>query len=150
MPSAAQDGVFEMCDSDLQDIPGTFTDNGVVGTITPGGPASYSVRIPASSNCKTFQATDLFAGAPAATPGSGTNSSAPAGSGPSGSAPTGGATPGTSKAGGSQPGGSSPTGNTTGAPGGAASTLSIMIGDTASLLALVATLGMVGFGMVIF
>ncbi|KAF8953490.1 hypothetical protein BDZ97DRAFT_1929655 [Flammula alnicola] len=59
MPSAAQDGQFTECDGDLQDVVGTYTLDMVDARHTQL-PPPYTPRIPASSNCKTFQSTDLF------------------------------------------------------------------------------------------
>lgn len=70
MPAAYEDGVFLDCEGDLQDIVGTYT--GTDGrTTTWSQPESlpatstlpWTPRIPASSNCKTYQSTDLFAAA---------------------------------------------------------------------------------------
>ncbi|PSR73721.1 hypothetical protein PHLCEN_2v10440 [Hermanssonia centrifuga] len=118
-PNAAQDGVFEMCDSDNQEYPGVYTSDGQTLTYTQPaeslGPITsmpYTAVVPASSNCVTFQSADLFSalptisGAAAATPtASGSNSGSVAAaskgstsnvasrSGSSGSAsPTGGST----------------------------------------------------------
>lgn len=71
-PAAYVDGVFLSCDGDDQDFPGIYTDSaGVVQTYTQPdeslGPIStipYTARIPASSNCQTFNSATLFAGAP--------------------------------------------------------------------------------------
>jgi hypothetical protein len=71
-PAAYVDGVFLSCDGDDQDFPGIYTDSaGVVQTYTQPpeslGPIStipYTARIPASSNCQTFDSATLFAGAP--------------------------------------------------------------------------------------
>lgn len=70
MPASYEDGVFLECDADLQDIVGTYT--GTDGkTSTWSQPSSlpatstlpWTPRIPASSNCRTYQSTDLFAAA---------------------------------------------------------------------------------------
>lgn len=67
MPAAYQDGVFEECDADLQDIVATYT--GSDGkTSTWSQPTSlpatstlpWTPRVPSSSNCKTYQSTELF------------------------------------------------------------------------------------------
>ncbi|GAA6027410.1 hypothetical protein JCM8097_007841 [Rhodosporidiobolus ruineniae] len=67
MPGAYEDGVFLDCDADLQEVVGTYT--GTDGkTTTWSQPASlaadytmpWTPTIPASSNCKTYQSTDLF------------------------------------------------------------------------------------------
>jgi hypothetical protein len=64
MPSAAKDGEFTECDSDLQDPAGIYTSNGAVMTYTMPDPLvsapPYTPRVPASSNCKTHASTDLF------------------------------------------------------------------------------------------
>jgi hypothetical protein len=73
-PAAYVDGVFLSCDGDDQDFPGIYTDSaGVVQTYTQPdealGPIStipYTAKIPASSNCQTFNSATLFAGAPTA------------------------------------------------------------------------------------
>ncbi|BGP24382.1 hypothetical protein JCM10295v2_003293 [Rhodotorula toruloides] len=67
MPAAYQDNVFLECDGDLQDVVGTYT--GADGLKTTWSqptllPATstlpWTPRVPASSNCKTYQSTDLF------------------------------------------------------------------------------------------
>ncbi|GAA5928580.1 uncharacterized protein JCM15063_003914 [Sporobolomyces koalae] len=66
MPASYQDGVFLDCDSDLQEVVGTYTSNGQ--TYTWSQPSSlpadstlpWTPSIPASSNCKTYQSTDIF------------------------------------------------------------------------------------------
>ena len=100
-PNAAQMGVFEMCDSDNQDFPGIYTVNGVTTLFSQPpeslGPITsmpYTARIPASSNCVTFQSSDLFAQLP--TPTGAGASPAVTGSGPAGSSPTAGASKGSS------------------------------------------------------
>lgn len=67
MPAAYQDGVFLECDGDLQDVVGTYTGSDGQKTVwsQPSSlPATstlpWTPRIPASSNCKTYQSTDLF------------------------------------------------------------------------------------------
>ncbi|KAH8092633.1 hypothetical protein BXZ70DRAFT_950740 [Cristinia sonorae] len=89
-PNRAQTGVFEVCDSENQDPVGTYTSNGQVMTYTQPpeelGPITtqpYDVRIPSSSNCKTFQSTDLFTAllaAPTPSSSTGSNSASPTGS----------------------------------------------------------------------
>jgi hypothetical protein len=66
-PNAAQKGVFESCQGENQDPPGVFTSNGQVQTYTQPaeslGPITsipYTARVPASSNCVTFQSEQLF------------------------------------------------------------------------------------------
>jgi hypothetical protein len=67
MPNNAQNGVFEVCDSDAMDIPGVYTLNGQ--TLSYAQPPEslgaistmpYTPRIPSSSNCQTFQSAALF------------------------------------------------------------------------------------------
>jgi len=85
MPNAAKNGTFEVCDSDLMDIPGEYTSGSQ--TLSYAQPAEslgpitsipYTPRTPASSNCQTYTSSQLFtdfaslahsttAGSPAAT-----------------------------------------------------------------------------------
>lgn len=67
MPAAYEDGVFNECDSDLQSIVGTYV--GTDGkTSTWSQPESlpatstlpWTPVVPSSSNCRTYQSTDLF------------------------------------------------------------------------------------------
>lgn len=67
MPNAAQNGTFEVCDSDLMDIPGEYTSGSQ--TLSYAQPAEslgpitsipYTPRIPSSSNCQTYQSAKLF------------------------------------------------------------------------------------------
>jgi len=73
-PSAAQDGAFVSCQGDNQDFPGVYTTNGQTVTYTQppeslGAISSipYTARIPASSNCVTFQSAQLYSALPTAT-----------------------------------------------------------------------------------
>ncbi|GJE88852.1 hypothetical protein PsYK624_049390 [Phanerochaete sordida] len=126
-PNQAQNNVFEVCDSDNQDFVGVYTSDGQ--TLTYTQPADdvpitmpYTARIPASSNCVTYQSTDLFPNLPTptraaasagATPtGSGSGAGSPSRTGSAGSSPTG------AKGSGSSSGGAAPTGGA--ATGGAA------------------------------
>ncbi|KZT39118.1 hypothetical protein SISSUDRAFT_1046028 [Sistotremastrum suecicum HHB10207 ss-3] len=67
-PAAYEDGVFLSCDSDNQDFPGVYTDaSGNVQTYTQPGTSAgvistlpYEPKIPATSNCVTYQSTDLY------------------------------------------------------------------------------------------
>ncbi|BGP18536.1 hypothetical protein JCM10213_002951 [Rhodosporidiobolus nylandii] len=68
MPAAYKDGEFSECDSELQDIVGYYEVDGVTSHYQqpPEGTAPnppYTPRIPSSSNCKTYQSTELFAAA---------------------------------------------------------------------------------------
>ena len=67
MPNNAQDGVFEVCDSDTMQLPGVYVSNGQTLTYTQPdeslGPITtvpYTPTVPSSSNCQTFQSTDLY------------------------------------------------------------------------------------------
>lgn len=83
-----QSGVFEVCDSDDMDPVGIFTGtDGVVSTYSqPAVVTSLpSVRTPSSSNCQTFQSSDLYAAAPTGTLSSGASSASGASNTGSGS-----------------------------------------------------------------
>jgi hypothetical protein len=103
MPSSVQDGEFTECDGDLQEVVGIYTSDGqtltwtMPGTLTTTPP--YTPVTPSSSNCKTYQSTDLFLAA--------ATSSAASASGTSGSKSSG------SKSGSSNP---SSTGSSSAAP----------------------------------
>jgi len=66
MPASYTDGEFTSCEGELQDVVGTYTVNGVVSTWSQ--PASlpatsvlpWTPRIPASSNCVTYQSTQIY------------------------------------------------------------------------------------------
>ena len=67
MPAAYQDRVFLECDSDLQDIVGTYTGaDGKTSTysqptsLAPGTTLPWTPRIPSSSNCVTYESSSLF------------------------------------------------------------------------------------------
>ncbi|KAI0245977.1 hypothetical protein BJV78DRAFT_1381944 [Lactifluus subvellereus] len=67
MPNNAKAGVFEMCDSDAMDIPGVYTVNGQTlsyaqppESLGPITTIPYTARIPASSNCVTYQSSALY------------------------------------------------------------------------------------------
>jgi hypothetical protein len=84
MPSAAKDGEFLECDSDLQDPAGIYTSNGAVMTYTMPDPLvdapPYTPRVPSSSNCKTHASTDLFLAA-STTSGAASATATPSGTG---------------------------------------------------------------------
>ena len=95
MPNQAQNGTFEVCDTDPMDIPGVYTSGGQ--TLSYSQPAEslgpittvpYTPRIPASSNCKTYQSSAIytdFQNLAAATPtASGSKATGAPGSGSSG------------------------------------------------------------------
>ncbi|CAE6488205.1 unnamed protein product [Rhizoctonia solani] len=118
-PAAYVDGAFESCEGENQDFPGIYTDSaGVVQTYSQPpeslGPITtvpYDPKIPASSNCVTFQSAALYTGLPgAATPSSSAvTTSAPAVTGngagtraggtPASTTPTGGTNVGASTSG---------------------------------------------------
>jgi len=80
-------GTFSVCDSDDMSPPGVYTTDGVATTWFqplngPLGTIPYTTTIPSSSNCVTYQSTDLYAAAATAFPTSGTTTA-------SGSAATG-------------------------------------------------------------
>jgi len=122
-PSAAKDGVFEACEGEPQDPPGIYTGaDGQTSTYTqpaegiePSPSDTYTPRIPASSNCVTFQSSEIYTALPTPSGGaspsgsaSGSGASTTSGSGsstrsPSGSAPSG--TPSGSGSGDGQDGG---------------------------------------------
>jgi len=108
MPHNAKNGTFEVCDSDLMDIPGVYTTGGQTTSYAQPaeslGPITsipYTPRIPSSSNCQSYQSSQLFtdfASLAASTTGA---SAAPTGSGASraGSASTANPTNGSNGAG---------------------------------------------------
>jgi len=89
MPNAAQNGTFEVCDSDLMDIPGEYTSAGQ--TLSYSQPAEtvsigslpYTPRVPSSSNCQTYQSAQLFTDFASLAPSTTAASAAPTGSGAS-------------------------------------------------------------------
>jgi hypothetical protein len=66
MPASYTDGEFTSCEGELQDVVGTYTSNGQV--LTWSQPASlpgtsvlpWTPRVPASSNCVTYQSTQIY------------------------------------------------------------------------------------------
>jgi hypothetical protein len=67
MPNQAQNGVFETCDTDPMDIPGVYTSGGQTlsyaqppESLGPITTIPYTARIPASSNCQTYQSTAIY------------------------------------------------------------------------------------------
>ncbi|KAI5476396.1 hypothetical protein MNV49_007774 [Pseudohyphozyma bogoriensis] len=65
-PAAYQQNVFEVCKGDVQDPVNTYTGaDGKTSTMTTlsddwNGSLSWTARIPSSSECTTYQSTDLF------------------------------------------------------------------------------------------
>lgn len=92
MPNAAKDGVFEVCDADLMQLPGVYTSNGQTITYSQPdeslGPITtvpYTPTVPASSNCQTFKSSDLFTFTPSGLPTSTGATPTPTGKSGSGS-----------------------------------------------------------------
>jgi hypothetical protein len=88
MPNQAQNGTFEVCDSDAMDVPGVYTSGGQ--TLSYSQPAEslgpitsipYTPRIPASSNCQTYQSSQIFTDFASLAPS--TTAASPTGSGAS-------------------------------------------------------------------
>jgi hypothetical protein len=56
--------LFVSCEGELQDVVGTYVENGATTTWRQPDPLTtappWEPRIPASSNCKTYKSTDLF------------------------------------------------------------------------------------------
>ncbi|KAH7902931.1 hypothetical protein BJ138DRAFT_1168719 [Hygrophoropsis aurantiaca] len=81
MPNNAQNGTFEVCDADLKIPAGLYVENGV--TMTYSQPASgvvdppYTPVVPSSSNCVTYQSTDLYSANPTPSGASSASGSAP-------------------------------------------------------------------------
>jgi hypothetical protein len=88
VPNAAKNGTFESCEGENQDFPGVYTENGEVKTYTQPAESlgaistmPYTARIPASSNCKPYESTSLYAALatvsadPAAVPAAATSAS---------------------------------------------------------------------------
>ncbi|KAI0955556.1 hypothetical protein AcV7_006190 [Taiwanofungus camphoratus] len=81
-PNSAQNGSFVVCDGDSMTPVGQYVSNGVTMTYSQpeNGPVTsvpYTPSVPATSNCRTYQSTDLY-----------TDLTAPTSSGASGSAAT--------------------------------------------------------------
>ncbi|KAL4066910.1 hypothetical protein V8B97DRAFT_348878 [Scleroderma yunnanense] len=71
MPNNAQNGTFEVCDADLKTPVGIYVTNGVTMTYTQPytGPVNppYTPIVPQSSNCVTYQSTQLYSNLPTPT-----------------------------------------------------------------------------------
>lgn len=95
MPNQAQNGTFEVCDTDPMEIPGVYTSGGQ--TLSYSQPAEslgpittvpYTPVIPSSSNCQTYQSSALytdFANLAVATSSASASEPTKAGAGASGS-----------------------------------------------------------------
>ncbi|GBE88113.1 hypothetical protein BKA93DRAFT_739117 [Sparassis latifolia] len=91
-PNPAKNGTFVVCDADSMNPVGVYTSNGQ--TLTYTQPASgvvtsmpYTPTVPATSNCKTYQSTDLYTQLVAATPtGSGSSTGTASGHSATGTA----------------------------------------------------------------
>ncbi|KAL8283626.1 hypothetical protein RQP46_005421 [Phenoliferia psychrophenolica] len=93
MPNAAKDNAFISCEGDLQDEVATYT--GADGKKTTWSQPSilpatstlpWQPRVPASSNCVTYQSTDILGVAPVSTGASGSVAASSGASGKSGAA----------------------------------------------------------------
>jgi len=90
-PAAYEDGAFLSCDGENQDFPGIYTDAaGAVQTYTQPAESlgeistmPYDPRIPATSNCQTFESSALYTGGPANTRTSTSSSASSTGTGTS-------------------------------------------------------------------
>jgi len=67
MPASYEDNVFLDCDSDLQEVVGTYVgSNGATSTwsqpssLPADSTLPWTPTIPATSNCKTYASTDIF------------------------------------------------------------------------------------------
>jgi hypothetical protein len=89
MPSSAQDGQFTSCDGDVQDVVGVYSVNGQTSTWSMPDPLTttppYTPRIPASSNCKTYQSSDLLLAGSSTTSGAAASATGKGSSAASGS-----------------------------------------------------------------
>lgn len=127
-PNSAQNGTFEVCDSDNMMFPGQYVENGVTMTYTQP-PESlgaittmpYTASIPASSNCRTFQSADLYTDLAAVTASAASSaaSATATASGKSGSSAS--ASKGSSASGTASRSGSASSATVTGASSGASS-----------------------------
>ncbi|KZS88207.1 hypothetical protein SISNIDRAFT_446194 [Sistotremastrum niveocremeum HHB9708] len=118
----AINGSFTVCDSDDMLDPGVYTSDGIVTTWTQPFTGTFSIpyttSIPSSSNCVTYQSTDLWAAAATAFPTTTTtsgSSTATTTSGSSKSTTTGNTSGSSSRTGSSSSGTPSPTGSSNGA-----------------------------------
>jgi hypothetical protein len=92
MPNNAQNGTFEVCDSDLKIPAGLYVTGGVTMTYTQPDSAAvnppYTAFTPASSNCVTYASAALYTGLATVTPtvaASGSGATATAGASSTGS-----------------------------------------------------------------
>jgi len=67
MPNQAQNGTFEVCDTDPMEIPGVYTSGGQTlsyaqppESLGPITSIPYTPVIPSSSNCQTYQSTAIY------------------------------------------------------------------------------------------
>ncbi|TFY79441.1 hypothetical protein EWM64_g4567 [Hericium alpestre] len=70
-PNNAQSGTFEVCDGALKDLPGVYTTNGQTITYSQPdeslGPITtlpFTVTTPSSSNCITYQSSEIYTDLP--------------------------------------------------------------------------------------
>lgn len=67
MPNQAQNGTFEVCDTDPMEIPGVYTSGGQTlsyaqppESLGPITSIPYTPVIPSSSNCQTYQSSAIY------------------------------------------------------------------------------------------
>ncbi|TFK49785.1 hypothetical protein OE88DRAFT_1662447 [Heliocybe sulcata] len=133
-PNTAQNGTFEVCDSDNADYPGVYTSNGQVMTYTQppeslGAITSmpYTARVASSSNCVTYASSALYTDLAAATGAAGSSSGSV-----TGTAKTAGATGSASRSGSAAS--ASSTGSSSGAEALGISAVSGIIGVTFAMM----------------
>ena len=107
MPNQAQNGTFEVCDTDPMEVPGVYTSGGQTlsyaqppESLGPITSIPYTPVVPSSSNCQTYQSSALytdFANLAAST--SSASTSKPTNSGASGSGTRSGSAAGASSTG---------------------------------------------------
>lgn len=101
MPNNAQNGTFEVCDSDLKNPVGIYVTGGVTQTYSQPFTGSldvpYTPVVPKSSNCVTYQSTALYTSLPTVTSAPGSSATGATGQ-PTGSSSAGTATPTTNGA----------------------------------------------------
>ncbi|GJE89738.1 hypothetical protein PsYK624_058440 [Phanerochaete sordida] len=127
-PNQAQNHVFEVCDSDNQDYPGVYTLSDGTTTSYTQPPESlgaitsmpYTARVPASSNCVTYQSSDLFPSLPTPTNVPATSAGASGSAGPAATGKAGASASASGSASRSGSAGAAPTGGSS-LTGGAAS-----------------------------
>ena len=86
MPNNAINGTYEVCDSDAMQIPGEYVVNGKTSSYAQPaesvsiGTLPYTPVVPSSSNCVTYQSSDLYSNYPSLFPST-AGASSPTGAG---------------------------------------------------------------------